>query len=58
MDEKFAHFDFVIENMSLECANQLYEIVLLFSGSHDLTVVGSFDMITPEDLQKENLNEY
>jgi hypothetical protein len=51
--DKFVHFDFVVENLPLERANQLMDIILLFVGSHDRTVVGSFDIMTSEDLRKE-----
>lgn len=47
-------FSFIIEGMSKEVADQLYNIVGAFAESHKLLVIGGFVMV---DINKDESDE-
>jgi hypothetical protein len=51
-NKQLIHFDFLVDNLSVEKANQLMDVITLIVGSHN--IVGAFDTMDSEDLRKES----
>lgn len=46
------HFDFFIETANKEVIDNLYDLILVYAGSHGLTVVDSFEWLSKNQLNK------